>query len=701
MPILKCCPVSSESHKRLAFLIFLMGLSSITYADTKIWTGGTSSNWNTAGNWSGGLPVTNDNITIDPSNYSSGVAPVISASSTFTPKNITIKNGGTLTVNTTLIVTGDITVTSGSSITTTDASNGAIYFNGATNLLGNGTFTFPSVIINNGKSLNQSEPTTIVVQGDWTNNGGIFVPNSNKVIFYGTIVQQINGTSINQTFYDFEITKTSQSLKTGGSLTTLNVHNFTQTSFKFHDSTLLTFNITGDFLHTSGTFVPCNTIYIAGNITENHNSSSGNLTWGTTVILNGSSAQTVGGLYPMSFNNLVINNTSSTGIILQQPTTIATALTLTDGYIYTDTTNLLIIKNNAASTVGSANSFVDGPVKKIGASPFIFPVGNAQVWARLEMVNDASFQNYSATTEFTCTYHKTPAPNNTYRFMSTDFDHVSFVEYWNLERTHDAGNDAKCNVRLYWEDTARSGITNLADLKVAHFSSSSNLYVNQGGSASASGKTGTITSTVPLTSFSPITFGSGSGANPLPIELLSFDAIAIAENNIELIWEVATEINNNYFTIERSADGIHFEEIKKVKGAGTTIQQHTYSIIDQSTHTGVSYYRLKQTDFDGKTTCFNTVDVELNNNKKDVVFYPNPLCTYEYLFLKTNENWDKTITINIIDVLGNTVCSKDILIKKGLYEANATDIGCNLSAGVYSITIVDGADFCSHKLIVK
>ncbi len=344
---------------------------------------------------------------------------------------------------------------------------------------------------------------------------------------------------------------------------------------------------------------------------------------------------------------------------------------------------------------------MDGPIKKTGNSPFVFPVGNAGKWARLEMVNDAGFANYGSTTEFTCVYHKSAAPNNTSEFMSAELHHVSNEEYWDLERTYDAGNDAKCNVRLYWEDNASSGIGNLADLKVAHFSSLLNVYEHKGGTVTASGKTGSVTSTIPLTSFSPFTFGSASGLNPLPIILLNFNAKLTDHKTVELIWNVASELNNDYYTIERSVDGINYEEVIQIKGRGNCNTHRAYSTIDETPLSGICYYRLKQTDFDGKSTYYKPIHLELKENTKGHAIYPNPLFNDEELFLKTIANSDKTIQLTIMDVMGKTICSNTLSLKKGYNQLKAFSADCGLTSGLYSVVIVDDGKTHYFRLLVN
>ena len=85
----------------------------------------------------------------------------------------------------------------------------------------------------------------------------------------------------------------------------------------------------------------------------------------------------------------------------------------------------------------------------------------------------------------------------------------------------------------------------------------------------------------------------------LPIELLSFNAATcVYDKEVCLDWTTATEINNDYFTVERSADAVNYTEAVSLNGAGTSNQTHYYTAIDNKPFNGINYYRLKQTDFD-------------------------------------------------------------------------------------------------------
>lgn len=111
----------------------------------------------------------------------------------------------------------------------------------------------------------------------------------------------------------------------------------------------------------------------------------------------------------------------------------------------------------------------------------------------------------------------------------------------------------------------------------------------------------------------------------LPIKLLNFSAILTNNNSVKLEWQTASEINNDFFTIERSKNGIEWEEIGRVEGAGNSSSLLYYSSIDNYPYYGVSYYRLKQTDFDGQFKYSFVQSVKLENSPDtSVEIYPNP-----------------------------------------------------------------------------
>ena len=119
--------------------------------------------------------------------------------------------------------------------------------------------------------------------------------------------------------------------------------------------------------------------------------------------------------------------------------------------------------------------------------------------------------------------------------------------------------------------------------------------------------TNTLTATAQSTEFM-----LGSTGSPLPVKLISFNA-NLLKNSVWLDWKTETEINNNYFTIERSSNIEYWESIKEVKGAGNSNSTLSYSIVDQKPLLGISYYRLKQTDFNGEFSYSNFAIINNSN----------------------------------------------------------------------------------------
>jgi hypothetical protein len=135
-----------------------------------------------------------------------------------------------------------------------------------------------------------------------------------------------------------------------------------------------------------------------------------------------------------------------------------------------------------------------------------------------------------------------------------------------------------------------------------------------------------------LTASGAVSFSTGvifveplyfSTSTSLPIELLSFTA-EVEDGHVQLNWTTTTEKNNDYFNVEHSVDGINFTSISRIKGAGNSKQTLSYSSVHYTSLEGVSYYRLKQTDYDGKIRYSNKKAVEFSTS--DFVFnvYPNP-----------------------------------------------------------------------------
>ncbi|MEM9849176.1 MAG: T9SS type A sorting domain-containing protein, partial [Bacteroidota bacterium] len=118
---------------------------------------------------------------------------------------------------------------------------------------------------------------------------------------------------------------------------------------------------------------------------------------------------------------------------------------------------------------------------------------------------------------------------------------------------------------------------------------------------------------------------------PLPVELLFFKAQKTAEQQVRLNWETASEINNNYFEVQRLHlnkdidDPTAWQVLGIVKGQGTSLENHAYTWLDKAPFWGDNYYRLRQVDFDGTFAYSRIINISFKKSKSDILIYPNPV----------------------------------------------------------------------------
>lgn len=111
----------------------------------------------------------------------------------------------------------------------------------------------------------------------------------------------------------------------------------------------------------------------------------------------------------------------------------------------------------------------------------------------------------------------------------------------------------------------------------------------------------------------------------IPVKLLYFEAMQPDNEQVYLSWQTAVEINNDFFTVESSTNGLQWLELAKVKGAGNSIEVLNYNFIDKNPRSAISYYRLKQTDFDGRFAYSKIIAVDIDGfEKPQVNVFPNP-----------------------------------------------------------------------------
>jgi|GEM_PF-2030426 len=463
---------------------------------------------------------------------------------------------------------------------------------------------------------------------------------------------------------------------------------------------------------------PCNSVtrlVLATNLTVKGSITIGNLTtlnnrWGTlaqtynitlsgdwinngtflnngvrTVTFNGSSAQNITGTSSTTFNSLTINNSS--GVTLQMPATVNANLSLSNGYLYTSATNLLSMSAGSAVTAVSNSSFVYGPVSKTGTTNFTFPVGKDLEYRPI------GISSLTASETFTAEYfHTDPSILYPIALMDPTITHIDGCEYWTLER---AGS-ANAIVTLSW-DTYSCGVTSLPDLTIARYDSGLTMWKDEGnGGTTGTTSTGTIASAALVNTFGPFTLAStiSGGVNPLPVELLDFSA-SYNGSDVDLKWSTASELNNDHFTIERSANGSSFYELSVIRGAGNSTQTLSYATVDKEPLSGISYYRLKQVDFNGDYSYSNIASVNISASDPGSITISE---ANNLLNLQLSCSSNCMVNIAVYDLNGKKVFEQD----QDFYSQPRLDIPTDrLAKGIYLLKASRGQEIISRKISVR
>jgi hypothetical protein len=199
-----------------------------------------------------------------------------------------------------------------------------------------------------------------------------------------------------------------------------------------------------------------------------------------------------------------------------------------------------------------------------------------------------------------------------------------------------------------------------------------------------------------ITDFSNFTGNSENfGYSPLPIQLVSLDATCQGNNKTEIVWTTATETNNSFFTLETSENTNNWSVIGTVKGAGNSNHVINYTFLHDCNGSVVKYYRLKQTDFDGKFTYSKVVKVlpcESSNTGFNV--YPNPFAKEVTLFF--NSETDQNVDVVVEDARGQVVFLQSYEMAKG---NNRTKLNlADLMPGTYFV-FLQGMDEQPYRII--
>ncbi len=187
--------------------------------------------------------------------------------------------------------------------------------------------------------------------------------------------------------------------------------------------------------------------------------------------------------------------------------------------------------------------------------------------------------------------------------------------------------------------------------------------------------------------------------NPLPVELLDFNATMNKNKTVDITWSTASEINNDFYTIQRSDDAVNFESLMEVAGGGNSTAMLKYVAIDYHPLIGISYYRLMQTDYDGKFSYSGIAAVKKDYSFSEFNIYPNP-SDGKSINIYYSSQADRKGVINIFNMKGASIGSFPIEIKKSETRIEILP-ATELLSGVYTLVFKFDDLLVTRRLVIK
>ncbi|UII28548.1 T9SS type A sorting domain-containing protein [Fulvivirga maritima] len=261
---------------------------------------------------------------------------------------------------------------------------------------------------------------------------------------------------------------------------------------------------------------------------------------------------------------------------------------------------------------------------------------------------------------------------------------------WFIDEDVIGGSDV--TLQFQWGGTEELDGFDRSNISVVHYNGSNWEQLNY---VSASGTGPYYASVSNVSSFSP--FGVSSGG-PLPVELTYFTG-SLQGENVLLNWETASELNNDYFSVEKTLDFETYEHVATVGGQGTKSSPSEYTLTDADPYAGVSYYRLKQTDYDGTFTYSRPVRINnlTSSEHIDVSLFPVPSDgNLLKLALQSNESIG-LVDLQVIDVQGKTVYKESNILPQGEWSIQFNK---QLKPGIYSL-LINSDKTLTRKFVVE
>jgi hypothetical protein len=394
------------------------------------------------------------------------------------------------------------------------------------------------------------------------------------------------------------------------------------------------------------------------------------------VVFGGTSLQPIGGSTVTNFYDLTINNPS--GLSLGAAVNVTDSLLMTNGIITTTNTNILTCTSSGKANIGSASSYIDGPmVHTMGVSgtrTLTFPIGKGGDYRPAVFTLTHSS---AASVTYRGEVVNSPAAALSYTLPST-LSSVSSFRYWLFTRSA-VSNFTSATLQLYYG--TNDGVTDYNSLRVAQ--GVGTIWADHGGAGTANGS-GNITSAAFSTFNTVFTLANSTGgSNSLPVRWLDV-AAQPGTNEIEINWRTSSEINNDHFTVERSEDGSHFIPLSEVDGSGNSNIIRSYRFTDKNPLHGMNRYRIRQTDYDGTEDFSCVVSARMNADKRHATILHQTGERRIQILLEGMKGQQVSISVN--DIQGR-ILIQEVNLPASQSQEYAIELPFLTSANIYLLSI--------------
>ncbi len=420
---------------------------------------------------------------------------------------------------------------------------------------------------------------------------------------------------------------------------------------------------------------------ISGNVLSN-----GTRTYGGKVEYNGIVAQNSGNGLQAGVDTLTVTNVF--GVTLTANATVNNRLVLGTGNLLLGNNNLTMAGSVVVGPTGYVVTNGTGSVRRTvsnNATNVLFPVGSTFSYTPAQL----QLTNASTTDIFSVRVLNGILSNAT---SGSAINQSQVNRTWVVNESVTGGSNL--TVTLTWDDSLEVNGFTRSNCAIATYTTS---WARTGTLGAATGTNPYSRTLSNVTSFNAFAIGDVN-ATLLPVRLINFEAKANG-NDVVLNWATASEKNNSHFVVERSTDGVNFNEVTTVSGKGTTNAITKYKALDKDAF-GINtdlYYRLKQVDLNGSfaysgvVLVSNDAKVEFNVNVQ-----PNPFA--QQVALTLVNAYEGEMLIEVVDAVGKLVFKGTKTVKAGSQTIDLTELN-TLNDGAYFLNATLNGQVTRVKLI--